>query len=161
MSRELYRIYRISVKRAVRTELIEELGVIKEDGRLLWSWAPGMRCLNNEASLTWRVIQVSKNFFSACLAISTKCVQCGDMKESIAHAFFHCLVIVQASWRLHGSCTVWKFLCPWSQFRMEQCGSITKQDGTLGIMWVEIWTTWQKRFHEDESFLAQTLVAFF
>ena len=79
----------------VRDELIDKLGVTKEEGRLLWRWAPWMKCLNNdEASLPWLVIRkallVGKRLFVARLAILLKCVWFGDMKESIAHAFFHC-----------------------------------------------------------------------
>ena len=54
--------------------LINELGVTKEEGCSLWLWAPGMRCLNNNAaSLTWLVIQSGRR------------------------------AVVQTSWRLHGT----------------------------------------------------------
>ena len=69
-----------------------------EEGRLLWPWATGMRCLNNgEASLIWLVIRnalwVGKKLFPAQLAISPECGRCGALGESIDHAFFHCPVV--------------------------------------------------------------------
>ena len=46
-------LYRLSVRGAARDDLIGEIDVTAEEGRLLWPWAPGMRCLNNdEASHT-------------------------------------------------------------------------------------------------------------
>ena len=71
----LSRAYRCLVRGATSDDLISELVVTVEEGRLLWLWAPGMRCLNNDkASFTWLVIRnalwVSKKLFSAQLAIS-------------------------------------------------------------------------------------------
>ena len=65
---------------------------------LLWPWASGMRCLNNdEASLTWLVIRnahwVGKKLFTAQLVILPECCRCSAVEESIDHAFFHCLVV--------------------------------------------------------------------
>ena len=64
---------------AIQDDLIQDVGVTKEEGRLLWLWALGMRCFNNfKVSLTWLVTRnalwVSKRLFSARLAISTKCI---------------------------------------------------------------------------------------
>ena len=41
-------LYRIFVRRADKDNFIEELGVMKEEGHLLWPWAPRMRCLNDD-----------------------------------------------------------------------------------------------------------------
>ena len=73
-------------------ELIEGLDVTREKGSLLLTWAPRMRCLNSdEASLTWMIIRrarwVDKKLFAARLAISPQCIRCGDLEESIEHAF--------------------------------------------------------------------------
>ena len=91
-------LYCCLVRGAASDGLIGELGVMEMEGRLLWPWAPRMRCLNNdEASLTWLVIRnalwVSKKLFSAQQAISPECGRCGDLEEAIGHAFFHCPVV--------------------------------------------------------------------
>ena len=90
-------LYRCLVRGAASNGLIGELGVTEAEGRLLWPWAPRMRCLNNdEASLTWLVIRkalwVGKKLFAAQQAISPECGRCGDL-ETIGHAFFHCPVV--------------------------------------------------------------------
>ena len=79
----------------------------KEEGHLLWPFAYGIRCLNNnKASLTWRLIRsslwVGKKLFSACLSISSECIRCGDREESISHAFFHSPVVPALSKFLEG-----------------------------------------------------------
>ena len=40
-------LYRCLVRGAASDGLIGELGVTEAEGRLLWPWAPRMRCLNN------------------------------------------------------------------------------------------------------------------
>ena len=74
-------LYRCLLRGATSDGLIGKIGVTKMEGRLLWSWAPGMRCLNNDvASLTWLVIKnalwVGKKLFSAQQAISPECSWC-------------------------------------------------------------------------------------
>ena len=70
----------------------------KEESRLLWPWAPGLRCLNNDkVSLSWRmirnVLRIARRLFTAQLATSPEWIRYGDMKQSAAHAFFLCLVL--------------------------------------------------------------------
>ena len=97
-------VYQMLVRgRAVWDGFINEVGMTKEEGNLLWPRAtisdlPSVRCLKNkESSLTWLVIQsplwVSKKLFTACLIILPVCIHCGDMRESILHAFFYCPVL--------------------------------------------------------------------
>ena len=87
-------LYRCLVRGTASDGLIGELGVTEAEGRLLWPWAPRMRCLNNdEASLTWLVIRnalwVGKKLFAAQQVISPECGRCGDLEETISHTFFH------------------------------------------------------------------------
>ena len=168
-------LYRVLVRGAVRDDLLEELGVTKQEGRLLWPWAPGMRSLNNdEASLTWLVIRkalwVSKRLWTAGLVSSQGCFRCGDMEETIAHVFFHCPEV--------------KPLCNYLERLMVRmlrgkffvleassvCSNVvpvlTRQKHyvflcLLGVMRVVIWTTWKKGFYGGESFSSRALVAFF
>ena len=92
-------LYRCLVRGGAASDgLIGELGVTEAEGRLLWPWAPRMRCLNNdEASLTWLVIRnalwVRKKLFAAQRVISPECGRCGDLEETISHTFFHCPVV--------------------------------------------------------------------
>ena len=91
-------LYRCLVRGCASDGLIGELSVTEAEGRLLWPWAPRMRCLNNDkASLTWLVIQnalwVVKKLFSARQAILPECGLCGDLEETMSDAFFHCPVV--------------------------------------------------------------------
>ena len=92
-----------------------------------------MRCLNNnKASLTWRVIRgalwVSKRFFSTCLAISPKCIWCGDMEESIA---------------LPGRCA--SFLKA-TKFAYCMESSLSWKTVLYVAMWFRHWTGWNTRY---------------
>ena len=92
-------LYQVLVRAGVKEdEKIEVLGLTKEEKRSLWPWVPGLKCLNNnEASLTWLTIRsalwVGKRLFSAGLVDSPECKRCGDMEESLEHAFYHCSVV--------------------------------------------------------------------
>ena len=85
--------------RGVRTQYLDQRAQCDEEGgHLLWPWPPRMRCLNNdEASLTKLIMQIThcvgKKLFAERLAILPECVRCGDMEESIKHAFFHYSVV--------------------------------------------------------------------
>ena len=121
------------------------------EGHLLWPWAPGMRCLNNnKASLTWLVIQnalwVGKKLFSAqqdilpvvwplCKLLEGYMVRVLNGKIFVQEASCVCSNVVPRLNRQEH----YVFLC------------------LLGIMYVMIWTTRK----EDESFSSQTLVSFF
>ena len=51
-------LYRTLGRGAVRKDLIDELDLTKEEGRLLWPYAFGIRCFNNdEVALIWLVIR--------------------------------------------------------------------------------------------------------
>ena len=102
-------LYRCLVRMAVSDDLIGELGVTAVEGRLLWPWAPGMRCLNNdEASLTWLVIRnslwVGKKLFSAQLAISAESGLCGDWRSLLTTPSFtarscgRCASVLKVTW---------------------------------------------------------------
>ena len=144
------------------------------EGRLLWPWAPRMRCLNkDEASLTWLVIRnalwVSKKLFSAQQAISPECDWCGDLEESIGHAFFHCPVVQPLYKLLEGYMVRILngkfFVLEASSVCSNVVPKLNRQEHyvflcLLGAMRVVIWTT-RKELYEDESFSSQTLVAFF
>ena len=145
------------------------------EGCLLWPWDPGMRCLNNdEASLTWLVIRntlwVGKKLFSAQLVISPECGRCGDLKESIDHAFFHCPVVRPLCNFLEGYmiCILNGkfFVLKASSVCSNVVPKLNRQEHyvilcLLGIMRIVIWTTRKKELYDDESFSSQTLVAFY
>lgn len=63
---------------------------MRMESHSLWHWVPA---LNDDASFTWLMIQnvfwVGKNLFATGLAILPECLPCGEMEESIDHAFFH------------------------------------------------------------------------
>ena len=164
-------LYRCLVRGAASDGLIGELGVTEAEGRLLWSWAPRMRCLNNdEASLTWLVIWsalwVGKKLFSPQQAISPECDRCGDLEETIGHTFFHCPVVRPLCKLLEGYMVR---ILNGKFFVLEAssvCSKLNRQEHyvflcLLGVMHVVIWTTRKKELYEDESFSSQTLVAFF
>ena len=168
-------LYRLLVRGGVRDDLIEKLGVTKAEGRLLWPWAPGMRCLNNdEASLTWRVIRgalwVGKRLFRAKQATSPGCVRCSAGEESLLHAFFDCPVVKPLCKLLEGFMVRMLHGKPFV-LKAESVISnvVTALDRRkhyvflclLGIMRVVIWTTRQKGRYGGESFSSQTLVAFY
>ena len=168
-------LYQILVRGAVRDDLLEELGVTKQEGRLLWPWAPGMRSLNNdEASLTWLVIRkalwVSKRLWTAGLVASQGCFRCGDLEETIAHVFFHCPEVKPMCnylerlmvRMLHGKFFVLE--------AASVCSNVVPVLDRqihyvflclLGVMRVVIWTTWKKGFYGGEFFTSRALVAFF
>ena len=168
-------LYRIIVRGGVRDGLIEELGVTNEEGRLLWPWAPRMRCLNNdEASLTWLVIRnalwVSKRLFTADLANSRGCVRCGGGIESMAHAFFHCPAVQPLCKLLEGFMVRMLrggfFVLEASSVCSNVVPSLDRKIHyvflcLLGIMRVVIWTTRNMVVHEGESFSSWALVAFY
>ena len=144
-------LFRTLMRGTVRDELIDEVGVMKDEDRLSWPWAPGMWYLNNDKTLVIRYLWVGKKLFTASLAISS---ECGNMEELISHAFFHCFL--RAIWFAY-----------WMESSLSwQCSTVAEQDGTLSlwllvIMRIMIWTTRQKEFHEHEPFSFQTLVAFY
>ena len=134
-----------------------------------------MRCLNNDgASLTWLIIRnalwVGKKLFTARLVISPECVRCGDLEESIEHAFFHCPVVrplckLLAGYMVHilnGRFFVQKA----SSVCSNVVPSLNRPEhyvflSLFGVLRVVIWTTQQKEFHEGESFSSLTLLAFY
>ena len=168
-------LYRCLVRGTASNGLTGELGVMEVEGRLLWPWAPGMRCLNNEeASLIWLVIRntlwVSKKWFSAQQAISPECSQCGDLEESINHTFFHCPVMQPLCKLLEGYMVRILngrfFVLEASSVCSNVVLRLNRQEHyvvlcLLGIMCVMIWMTRKKELYKDESFSSQTLVSFF
>ena len=168
-------LYQCLVRGAASDGLIGELGVTEAEGRLLWPWAPRMRCLNNdEASLTWLVIRnalwVGKKLFAAQQVISPECGRCGDLEETIGHAFFHCPVVRPLCKLLEGYMVR---ILNGKFFVLEAssvCSNVVPKLNRLehyvflcllGVMHVVIWTTRMKELFEDESFSSQTLVTFF
>ena len=168
-------LYRCLVRGTANDGLIGELGVTEAEGRLLWPWVPRMRCLNNdEASLTWLVIRnalwVGKNLFAAQQAISPECGWCGDLEETIGHAFFHCPVVRPLCKLLEGYMVCILngnfFVLEASSVCSNVVPKLNRQEHyvflcLLGVMRVVIWTTRKKGLCEDESFSSQALVAFF
>ena len=134
-----------------------------------------MRCLNNdEASLSWLVIRnvlwVGKKLFAAQQAISPKCGRCGDLEETIGHAFFHYPVVRPLCKLLEGYMVRILngkfFVLEASSVCSNVVPKLNRQEHyvflcLLGVMRVVIWTTRKKELYEDESFSSQTLVAFF
>ena len=134
--------------------------------------SPGIKCLNNdEASLTWLVIQnalwVGKKF-SAHLAISPECGRCGALEESINHAFFHCPVVQSLCKLLEG----FMVRIPNGKFFVLEASSVCSNVVAklnrlehnvflclLGIMRVVIWTR-KKEFFEDVFFFSDPGVLF-
>ena len=161
-------LYRCLVSRAACDILIGELGVTEAEGRLLWPWAPRMRCLNNdEASLTWLVIRnalwIGKKLFAAQQAISPECGRCGDLEETIGHAFFHCPVVRPLCKLLEGYMVR---ILNGKFFVLEAssvCSNVVPKLNRQGhyVFLCLLWTTRKKELFEDESFSSQTLVAFF
>ena len=99
-------LYHCLVRGAASDGLTGELVVTAVEGRLLWPWDPGMRCLNNdEASLTWLVIQnalwVSKKLFSVQL-VSAACAVLGrillTMPSLIARLCGYCANFSKVTW---------------------------------------------------------------
>ena len=138
------------------------------------AWAPRMRCLNNdEASLTWlatrNALWVGKKLFSTQQSFSPECGRCGDLEESIDHAFFHCPVVRPLCKILEGYMVRilnGKFLVlEASSVRSNVVPKLNRQEHYvflcfLGIMRVVIWTTRKKELYEDESFFSDPGVLF-
>ena len=134
-----------------------------------------MRCLNNdEASLTWLVIRnalwVGKKLFSVQQAILPECGRCGDLEETIGHAFFHCPVVRPLCKLLEGYMVRILngkfFVLEASSVCSNVVLKLNRQEHyvflcSLSVMLVVIWTMRKKELYEDESFSSQTLVAFF
>ena len=168
-------LYHCLVRGAAKDGLSGELGVTEAEDRLLWPWAPIMRCLNNdEASLIWLVIRnalwVGKKLFSAQQVISPKCGRCGDLEETIDHAFFHCPVVQPLCKVLDGYMVCILngkfFVLEASSVCSNVVPKLNRQEHyvflcLLCIMRVVIWMTKKKELYEDVSFSSQTLVAFF
>ena len=135
-------------------------------------WATGMKCLNNdEASLTWLVIRgtlwVDKRLFTVRLTVLPECIRCGDMEESISHAFFFttrsCVLCTRSLVRMLNE----KF------FALEAssvCSNVMPPLNMseryvflclLSNMRVVICTTQQKEFYHSEFFSSQMLVSFY
>ena len=141
------------------------------EGCLLWPWAPGMKCLNNDkASLTWLVIRnalwVGKKLFSAQQAILPECGRCGDLEESIDHVIFHCPVVRPLCKLLEGYMVrILKgkfFVLEASSVCSNVVLRLNRQEHYVFLcLLVVIWTTRKKELYEDESFSCQTLVSFF
>ena len=124
-----------------------------------------MRCLNNgEASFTWLVIRnalcVGKKLFSARQAISPERGLCGDLEETIGHAFFHCPVVRPLCKLLEGYMVRILngkfFVLEASSVCSNVVPKLNRQEHyvflcLLGVMRVVIWTT-RKELYEDESF---------
>ena len=168
-------LYRLLVRGSVRDDLIETLGLTKWEARLIWPWTPGLKCLNNnEASLTWLVIRnglwVAKRSFAAGLVDSPECVRCGDMEESIEHAFYHCSTVHPLCELIEGYMVrILKttfFALDASAVCSNVVASLEKTDHyvllcLLGILRMVAWTTRQKRVHEGERFTPVQLVSYF
>ena len=167
-------LYHCLVREATSDGLISELSGMDVEGRLLWPWAPGMRCFNNdEASDTWLVIWnalcIGKKLFSAQQAILSECSGCGDLEESIDHAFFHCLIVQPVCKLLKGYMVRILngkfFILEASSVCSNVVLRLNRQEHyvflcLLGNMRVVIWTMRKKELYEDESFSPQILVFF-
>ena len=152
-------LYRCLVRGAANDGLIGE----EAEGSLLWPWAPRMRCLNNdEASLTWLVIRnalwVGKKLFSVQQAISPECGRCGDLEETIGHAFFHCPVVPPLCKLLEGYMVRILngkfFVLEASSVCRKVIPKLNRQGHyvflcLLGVMRVVIWTTRKEELYED------------
>ena len=94
-----------------------------------------------------------------------ECVLCGDIEESIAHAFFLWPVGQMLCQLLEGFVVrvlhVKFFIGEISSVRCNVLRSLNKNVflSSLSIMIVMIWTIPLKGFHKGESFSSQTLVA--
>ena len=168
-------LYRIIVRGAVHDDLAEGLGLTKGEARSVWPWPTGMKPLNNnEASLSWRIIRnalwVGKKLFAAGLVISPECVRCGDMEESLEHAFVHCSIVRPVCQLVEGFMVRVLNVPFFALDASVMCSNVVPfQDKRkhyvlqclLGIMRVVIWTTRQKGFHEGESFTPLQLIAYF
>ena len=128
---------------------------------------PRMRCLNNdEASLTWLVIRnalwVGKKLFAAQQAISPECGRCGDLEETISHAFFHCPVVRPLCKLLEGYMVRILngkfFVLEASSVCSNVVPRLNRQEHyvflcLLGVMRVVMWTTRKKELYETSLFL--------
>ena len=90
--------------------------------------------------LTWLVIRnalwVGKKLFAAQQVISPECGRCGDLEETISHAFFHCPVVRPLCKLLEGYMVRilnGKFFVLEAQFCVQQCGAEVEQTGTLCV----------------------------
>ena len=173
-SLSLKALYRLIVRGAAKDEINEELGLTKSETRSLWPWVPGMKCLtNDEASLTWLTIRdrlwVGKRLIEAKMVATPECKRCGEMEETVEHAFFHCsaarplckliedyMVRIRHPrfFALEASAVCSNVMPPleWTEHYVLFC--------LLGVMRVVIWTTRQKGFYGDESFTSGQLVGY-
>ena len=167
-------LYPCLVRDAASDGLIGELGVTETEGRLLWPWAPRMRCLNNdEASLTWLVIRnalwVGKKLFSAQQASAASAAGAVIWRRLLITPSFSpvvrplCKLLEGYMVRiLNGKV----FVLEASSVCSNVVPELNRQEHyvflcLLGVMRVVIWTTRKKELYKDESFSSQTLVAFF
>ena len=160
-------LYRTLISGDVRNNLIGDVGVTNEEGRLLWLRASGMKCLNNdEASLNWLVIW-NALWVGKRLEVSLECIW-WVIKESVSHAFFYCLAVRPLCKLLEGyiarvlnrKFSSWKpVLCAAMWFRC-WIGRNTVFFCLLGVMRVVIWTTRPQEFHEGESFFLSDVDCF-
>ena len=128
----------------------------------------------DESSITWLIIRkvlwVGKRLFSAWLSISPVCIRCGDMKESIEYAFFHCPVVRLLCKLLEGymvrTLNGRFFVLEASSVCSNVVPSLNRSEQyvflcLLGVLRVGIWTTQLSEFREGESFSSRTLVSFY
>lgn len=148
------------VRESVQDDLMDEVGLMKQEFHFLWPWVTGLKCLNNDEAplpcLVWgSVIWIIKKLGSVGLAVLLECIHCGE-EEIATHVFFHCIegfmvhmlcgkiFVFEAS-----SVAVWH--CCWQ--RLMFC--------LLRIMRAVMWMMWQKAFHVDKKFPSFQPIFFF
>ena len=178
LSRPRKELYRELVVGSASDPLSERRGWTTEEIRSHWNWAPGSSFLNNEFSLTWRLVRnalplVGLNY-KAGLADMPDCTRCASgLEETAEHAFYYC-ERVRPFWDHVGKWTariepkqlvlldvgyvVDNILPPYRRKKGEKRVVFL---AILAVARMVIWTTRNKGLYDDANFSHRDLVLYF
>lgn len=126
----------------------------------------GLKCLNNNKAsvcLLWIALCVDKKLCLVGLALSPKCMYCGDWEKSIGHAFFYCNLVafnqfahvhdLQAGWKMSLSSRPVPFVTMW-------CYLLKIMDTLFLCLLVSQSEHNRRNFIKDEKFSFQLIMFF-
>ena len=175
LSRPRKELYRELVVGSASDPLSERRGWTAEEIRSHWNWAPGSSFLNNEFSLTWRLVRNALPLlglnYKAGLADMPDCPRCSSgLEETAEHAFYYC-ERVRPFWDHVGE---WTARIEPKQLVLLDVGYVVdnvlppfqgeKRVVFLAILAVArmvIWITRKKGLYDDANFSHRDLVLYF
>ena len=167
--------FRGLVAGSVSDPLARWLGWSVKEIRSQWNWAPGSSFLNNEFSLTWRLVRnvlaLNNWAYRACLADMPNCPCCSSgLQETALQAFYYC-ERVRLFW---SHVEEWTARISPQQLVLLDVGSVVdnvdlpfqgeKRVVFLAILAVArmvIWQTQNKRLYDGANFFHRDLILFF